>query len=190
MTPFELFDRWFQEAVQAGQPQPEAMALATAAADGTPSVRMVLFKSWSPAGVDFYTNLESRKGRELEANPRAAVTVHWSLTRHQVRAAGTVVRLSGRESAVYWATRSRESQAAATASAQSRPIASRQALVAAQREVLEAHRDLPIPLPADWGGYRLSPDWVEFWEGRPDRLHERRLFTRAGAGWREELLAP
>ena len=190
MDPFSLFATWFREAAAAGQPQPEAMALATAAADGSPSVRMVLLKGWSERGFEFFSNHESRKGAELAENPRAAITLYWSLTRHQVRAFGPVTRLSRDECSAYWSTRPRESQAAARASAQSRPIPSREALEAAQTAELEAYRDRAIPIPGHWGGYLLRPDWLEFWESRPDRLHDRRLFTRTGSGWTEELLAP
>ncbi len=166
------------------------MALATAGSDGMPSVRMVLLKGWSARGLEFFTNHESRKGLELAANARAAVTLHWPATRRQVRAAGPVSALSRRASLAYWVTRPRESQAAAAASPQSRPIASRAALERAQAQVLESNHGRPIPLPAFWGGYRLRPVWFEFWESRPNRLHDRRLFTRTAAGWKEELLAP
>jgi pyridoxamine 5'-phosphate oxidase len=190
MDPFQRVTEWYRDAEAAGQPQPDAMALATATADGRPSVRMVLLKGWGPRGFVFFTNRESRKGSELAANPRAALTVHWSTLGRAVRAAGRVSRASNAESLAYWVTRPAESQAAAWASPQSRPIASRASLEASQQAILERFDERPIPLPPFWGGYRLRPDWVEFWEHRPDRLHDRLLLTRRRGGWREELLGP
>jgi pyridoxamine 5'-phosphate oxidase len=190
MDPFQTVTDWYRAAEAAGQPQPEAMSLATATPDGRPSVRMVLLKSWDARGFVFFTNRESRKGSELAANPRAALTVYWGVLGRSVRAAGRVSRASRRESLAYWVTRPRESQAAAWASAQSRPIASRAELEARQRAILQRFGGRPIPLPPFWGGYRLRPDWVEFWEHRPDRLHDRLLLTRRRGGWREEILQP
>ena len=142
------------------------------------------------AGFVFFTNRESRKGSELAANPQAALTVYWGVLGRSVRAAGRVSRTSRRESLAYWVTRPRESQAAAWASAQSRPVASREELEERQRAILERFAERPLPLPPFWGGYRLRPDWVEFWEHRPDRLHDRLLLTRRRGGWREEILQP
>ncbi|HVC99997.1 MAG TPA: pyridoxamine 5'-phosphate oxidase [Candidatus Dormibacteraeota bacterium] len=190
MDPFQRVTEWYREAQAAGQSQPDAMALATAGADGRPSVRMVLLKSWDSRGFVFFTNRDSRKGSELAANPRAALTVYWGVTGRSVRAAGRVSRTARAESLAYWATRPRESQAAAWASPQSRPIAASTSLEAAQEAVLNRFPDRPIPLPPFWGGYRLRPDWVEFWEHRPDRLHDRLLLTRRRGGWREEVLGP
>jgi pyridoxamine 5'-phosphate oxidase len=181
---------WYQAAEAAGQPLPEAMALATATPDGRPSVRMVLLKGWDRRGFVFFSNRESRKGSELAANPQAALTVYWDVLGRSVRAAGRVSRTSRRESLAYWVTRPRESQAAAWASAQSRPVASREELEARQRAILERFADRPLQLPPFWGGYRLRPDWVEFWEHRPDRLHHRLLLTRRRGGWRDEILQP
>ena len=190
MDPFLRMSEWYAEAEEAGQPQPEAMALATATATGEPSVRMVLLKGWDVRGFVFFTNRESRKGMELAANPRAALTLHWSALGRQVRAAGSIARVSRPESVAYWITRPRESQAAAWASAQSRVIGSREELETRYRAILERFSERPLPLPHFWGGYRLRPDWVEFWEHRPNRLHERLLLTRRRGGWRSEILQP
>lgn len=190
MDPFAQLDGWYREAEAAGQPQPEAMALATASPDGMPSVRMVLLKGWDARGFTFFTNRESRKGAELAANPRAALTLHWSTLGRQVRAAGLVSWAARRESLAYWVTRPRESQAAAWASEQSWPIASREELERRYRAILDRFAGRPLPLPPFWGGYRLRPDWVEFWEHRPNRLHHRLLLTRRRGGWREEILQP
>ena len=190
MDPFERVSEWYRAAEAAGQPQPDAMSLATATPEGRPSNRMVLLKSWDERGFVFYTNRESRKGSELAANPQAALTLYWGVLGRSVRAAGRVSRTSRRESLSYWVSRPRESQAAAWASAQSRPIGFRAELEERQRAILERFAERPIPLPPFWGGYRLRPDWVEFWEHRPDRLHDRLLLTRRRGGWREELLQP
>jgi pyridoxamine 5'-phosphate oxidase len=190
MDPFQRVTEWYREAEAAGQPQPDAMALATASPDGRPSVRFVLLKSWDARGFVFYTNRGSRKGSELTANPRAALTVYWGVLGRAVRASGRVTRTSRRESLAYWVTRPRESQAAAWASPQSRPVESRASLEESQQAILDRFGDRPIPLPPFWGGYRLRPDWVEFWEHRADRLHDRLLLTRRRGGWREEVLGP
>jgi pyridoxamine 5'-phosphate oxidase len=190
MDPFQHLTDWYREAEDLGQPQPDAMALATSTPDGRPSVRMVLLKGWSPRGFVFFTNRESRKGVELAGNPRAALSLYWTAAGRSVRASGRVSRASRAESLAYWVTRPRESQAAAWASAQSRPIASREDLEARHRAILERFAEQPLPLPPFWGGYRLRPDWVEFWEHRANRLHERLLLTRRRSGWREEILQP
>jgi pyridoxamine 5'-phosphate oxidase len=190
MDPFARLTDWYRAAEEAGQSQPEAMALATSTPDGRPSVRMVLLKGWGPRGFVFFTNRESRKGSELAANPRAALTLYWGVLGRSVRAAGRVSRASRAESLAYWVTRPRESQAAAWASAQSRPVDSREALEERYQAILVRFGERPLPLPPFWGGYRLRPDWVEFWEHRPNRLHERLLLTRRRGGWREEILQP
>jgi pyridoxamine 5'-phosphate oxidase len=190
MDPFTRVTEWYRAAEAAGQPQPDAISLATATPEGRPSVRMVLLKSWDARGFVFYTNRESRKGSELAANPQAALTVYWGVLGRSVRAAGRVSRTSRRESLAYWVTRPRESQAAGWASAQSRPIASREELEARQEAILQRFAERPLPLPPFWGGYRLRPDWIEFWEHRPNRLHDRLLLTRRRGGWREEILQP
>jgi pyridoxamine 5'-phosphate oxidase len=188
--PLALFDRWFDEATVAGAPQPDAMTLATADATGAPSARMVLFKGVEDGAFLFYSNYESRKGRDLAANRRAAVVFYWSVTRHQVRVSGIVRRLSRADSAEYFHGRPRGAQLSALASRQSRVVRSREVLERAVLGLAAAHLD-EVPLPPDWGGYALRPRWLEFWENRDDRLHDRiRYSRRTGGGWRMERLAP
>lgn len=188
--PFDLFDAWFAEAKASEPNDAEAMALATAAADGAPSVRMVLLKGHGLAGFDFYTNLDSRKGEELAANPAAALLFHWKSLRRQVRIDGPVEPLPAAEADAYFATRGRDSQLGAWASDQSRPLASRAAFEQAFDEVSARFEGQDVPRPPRWGGFRLVPEQIEFWSDRPHRLHERRLFTRTESGWREGLLYP
>jgi pyridoxamine 5'-phosphate oxidase len=185
-----LFVRAFERASAGAPSDPTAAALATAGSDGRPSCRMVLVKVFDPAGFHFYTNYESRKARDLESNAFAALTWHWPWIEEQVRAEGRVERLSGEESDRYFATRPRASQLGAWASAQSRPLASRVALL---REVVRTgarYLGRPVPRPPHWGGYRLRPDALELWQGRPSRLHVRRRFERVEGGWVEERLYP
>jgi pyridoxamine 5'-phosphate oxidase len=188
--PLVLFRRWFRAAQRAGAPQPDAMTLATAGADCAPSARMVLFKGIEDGAFLFFSNYESRKGRDLAANKRAALVFYWSVTRHQVRISGTVRRVTRAASAVYFSSRPRGAQLSALASRQSRVVSSRAAL---ERAVADLDRRYPadVPLPADWGGYALRPAWIEFWENRADRLHDRIRYVRLrGGGWRAERLAP
>jgi pyridoxamine 5'-phosphate oxidase len=188
--PLTLFRRWFREAERAGAPQPEAMTLATAGADCEPSARMVLFKGLEAGSFLFYSNYESRKGADLAANSRAALVFYWSVTRHQVRVSGTVRRVGGAASLAYFRSRPRGAQLSALASRQSHVVASRAVL---ERAVADLNRRYPreVPLPGDWGGYALRPRWIEFWEGRADRLHDRLRYVRMrGGGWRTERLAP
>jgi pyridoxamine 5'-phosphate oxidase len=187
--PMALFEAWFREAEAAGAPQPEAVTLATADARGMPSARMVLLKGVDDGAFLFYTNYGSRKGRDLAANRKAAMVFYWSATRHQVRASGTVRRLTPAESAEYFHSRPRGAQLSALASRQSRVVRSREVL---ERKVLELAARYPdqVPLPRDWGGYALRPRWIEFWENREDRLHDRIRYVRRGVGWRIERLAP
>jgi len=187
--PFVLFRRWFRAASEAGAPQPDAMTLATSGAAG-PSARMVLFKGVEDGAFLFYSNYGSRKGRDLADDSRAALVFYWSAPRHQVRVSGTVRRLTRRESAEYFATRPRGAQLSALASRQSRVVRSRDVL---ERAVLELATRYPTdaPLPDDWGGYALRPRWIEFWESRDDRLHDRLRYVRVrGGAWRIERLAP
>ena len=189
--PLDRLREWYEEAVAAGLPEPEAMALATASRDGMPSVRIVLLKGIDERGLRFFTNYDSRKGRELDANPRAAVTMHWQPMRRAVRAEGSVERLSEEESDAYFASRGRGSRLGAWASRQGTPISSREALEAALADASERYPGDDVPRPEYWGGYRLVPDAIELWQGRPNRLHDREHFLREPDGsWRAERLSP
>ncbi|HEY0326178.1 MAG TPA: pyridoxamine 5'-phosphate oxidase [Allosphingosinicella sp.] len=188
--PFALFDEWLAEA-RAGEPNdPEAMALATADSEGRPSARMVLLKARDSRGFTFHTNLESRKGSEIAANPRAALLFHWKSLRRQVRIEGTVEQVSEDEGDAYFATRSRGSQLSAWASDQSRPLESRAEFEARYAEATASFEGRDVPRPPHWTGLRVVPERIEFWNDREFRMHERRLFTRDGSGWREGLLYP
>ncbi len=188
--PFQLFDEWFAEA-QASEPnEPEAMAVATTGADGQPSVRMVLLKARGPEGFTFYTHAQSAKGEDLNQNPKAALLFHWKSLCRQVRIEGTVERTSDAEADAYFATRSRDSQIGAWASDQSRPLDNRATFERRFEEAKRRFEGQDVPRPDGWGGYRVVPDRIEFWTAREHRLHERRLFTRAGDDWVEGLLYP
>jgi pyridoxamine 5'-phosphate oxidase len=188
--PLTLFRRWYREAQRAGAPQPEAMTLATSGPGGAPSARMVLFKGIETGSFLFFSNYESRKGRDLAANHHAALVFYWSVTRHQVRVSGTVRRVSRAASQAYFQSRPRGAQLSALASPQSRVVTSRAVLERAVAELDRRHPD-QVPLPAEWGGYALRPRWIEFWENRADRLHDRlRYVRRLGGRWRTERLAP
>ncbi len=190
--PVHQFERWFDEARNAGAFQPEAAALATATLDGAPSVRMVLVKQSGPEGFVFYSNYESRKGGELAANPRAALMFHWELLGRVVRVEGPVGRVSPEESAAYARSRARGSQLSALASPQSRPIPSREWLE--ERAGALAGRysaSVGVPVGDHWGGYRLTPKRFEFWQHRASRMHDRLVYTPdRGTGWKLERLAP
>ncbi len=189
VDPLTLFRRWYRQAEAAGHPQPDAMALATVGEEG-PSVRMVLFKGLRDGSFLFYTNYESRKGRDLAHDARAASVFYWFPTHHQVRVSGSVRRLSRQQSLVYFRSRPRGAQLSALASRQSRIVPSRDVLERAVEE-LAAKYPGDVPLPADWGGYALRPRWIEFWESREDRLHDRLRYVRVREGrWRIERLAP
>ena len=188
--PFRLFADWFAEARESEPNDPDAMALATATPDGRPSVRMVLLKGHGPHGFTFYTHLDSRKGAELAANPRAALLFHWKSLRRQVRIEGPVEPVPDQDADAYFATRSRDSQLGAWASWQSRPLDARPTFEKRYEELARRFDGADVPRPPRWSGYRLKPELFEFWTDRPHRLHERRLFTAEDAGWREGLLYP
>ncbi|HEU4523976.1 MAG TPA: pyridoxamine 5'-phosphate oxidase [Gemmatimonadales bacterium] len=188
--PFAEFARWFAEAQAAEAAEVNAMVLATATPDGRPSARMVLLKGFDHQGFVFFTDYRSRKARELEANPRAALGVHWSELERQVRIEGSVTRTSLEESEAYYRTRPTGSRLGAWVSHQSRVIASREELEAGLREVERRFTGTEVPLPPDWGGYRVSPECFEFWQGRESRLHDRIRYLREGERWRIERLSP
>lgn len=188
--PIALFDSWFAEARAIEPNDPEAMALATADADGRPSVRMVLLKGHDDRGFVFYTNLDSRKGSELSANPEASLLFHWKSLRRQVRISGPVEPVSAAEADAYFASRGRESRLGAWASDQSRPLPDR-ATFEERFEQMRARFDGgDVPRPPRWSGFRVIPRQIELWQDRAHRLHERRLFARDGDRWAENLLYP
>ena len=188
--PLALFDAWFAEA-QASEPNDaNAMALATATPGGRPSVRMVLLKGHGPDGFVFYTNAESRKGREIAENPQAALLFHWKSLRRQVRIEGPLRQVTAAEADAYFHSRPRDSQLGSAASDQSRPLDSRRAYLNRVEALAARHEAHEIPRPPHWTGFRLAPQAIEFWLDRPHRLHERRRFTRAGDAWASTLLYP
>jgi pyridoxamine 5'-phosphate oxidase len=188
--PHRLFEDWFALAREAEPNDANAMALATADAAGRPSVRMVLLKGHDERGFVFYTNQDSRKGGELEANPNAALLFHWKSLRRQVRVEGAVEPVVADEADAYFATRSRDSQLGAWASDQSRPLDRRETFESRYEEMRTRFEGQDVPRPPRWSGYRVVPERIEFWTDRAHRLHERRLFTRRDGGWIEGLLFP
>lgn len=188
--PVRQFAAWLEHARHAGVHEPEAMALATASADAAPSARMVLLRGFGPAGFDLYTNYESRKAGELDANPRAALVFHWDSVGRQIRIEGSVSRIGGAESDAYFAGRPRGSQIGAWASAQSTPLGSRAELEDRVAQLTERFDGRPVPRPPGWGGYRLRPAAYEFWQHGGDRLHDRFHYQPDGPGWRITRLSP
>ena len=189
--PFAQFQAWFDTALAAGLPEPNAMTLDTATPDGRPSARMVLIKGVDPRGFVFYTNYESRKGRELEANPWAALVFYWPELERQIRIEGRVERVAAEESDAYFASRPLGSRLGAWASPQSQVIPGRDVLEARLRDLEARFASGDVPRPPHWGGYRVVPEAVEFWQGRPSRLHDRLRYTRQADGrWAIERLAP
>ena len=188
--PLEQFRRWFEEARDLGLPEPNAMTLATVDASGRPAARTVLLKGIDRRGLTFFTNLESRKARELAANPKAALVFWWQPQARQVRFEGEIETVAAAEADAYFAGRPRGSQIGAWASAQSTAIADRAALEAAEREIAARFAETEVPRPPFWGGYRLVPSCVEFWQGRRNRLHDRLRYSRRADRWEIERLAP
>ncbi|MDA7937534.1 pyridoxamine 5'-phosphate oxidase [Pirellulales bacterium] len=190
--PFHQFTTWYDEAVAAGLPEPEAMTLSTATLEGRPSARIVLLRGYDERGFCFFSNYASQKGRELAANPHAAVTFHWVELERQVRIVGRVDKLSASESDAYFQSRPSQSRIGAWSSPQSEVIASRDTLEQLVKEYQEKYSDeSAIPRPEHWGGYRVIPERIEFWQGRPSRLHDRLRFSRIEQeAWTLERLAP
>jgi pyridoxamine 5'-phosphate oxidase len=188
--PLRQFASWFGEARVAGVREPQAAALATASADGVPSVRMVLVKAFDERGFVFYSDFTSGKGREIAANPRAALLFHWDPLGRQVRVEGPVEHTSAKESATYIRSRPRSSQLSALASPQSHTVDSREELERRVSDLKRRYADGELPIPSNWGGFRLAAETLEFWQQRHDRLHDRLRYRREGDGWLIERLAP
>ena len=188
--PVEQFRRWFDETLAAGLHEPNAMTVATATADGRPSARVVLLKGFDERGFVFYTNYDGRKGRELDENPRAALLFYWGELERQVRVEGAVSRVSEGESDAYYASRPRGSRLGAWASEQSRVVEGREVLEGRIGDLEAEYEGREVPRPPFWGGYRIGPEVVEFWQGRENRLHDRIVYRREGAGWEIRRLQP
>jgi pyridoxamine 5'-phosphate oxidase len=188
--PIVQFDEWFENAVEADLYEPNAMILATATNDGKPSARTVLLKGYDERGFVFYTNYEGRKAKEIEANPACALLFYWGELERQVRIEGRATRLSGQESDAYFASRPPGSRLGAWASEQSHPVEDRSILEERVRALQAEYEGREIPRPPFWGGYRIEPDTIEFWQGRENRLHDRIVYYRSGRGWKIVRLQP
>ena len=188
--PIQQFSLWFGEALKSELVDVNAMTLATASRDGVPAARIVLLKGFDEQGFVFFTNYESAKARDLSANPRACLLVFWAELERQVRITGRVIKTSAEESETYFQSRPFESQIGAWASAQSTTIADRGSLERRYAELVAKYAGGPVPLPPFWGGYRVAPEAIEFWQGRTSRLHDRLLYTRQIASWARTRLAP
>ena len=188
--PFELFAEWYEAAANSGLDEPTAVNLATADAAGRPSTRMVLLKGYDASGFIFYTNYDSRKCRDLEENPHAALICHWIVLQRQVRIEGTVERTNQEDAAAYFRSRPRGSQIGAWASTQSAPLDNYDHLVLKAKEWKQKFKGRDVPLPPFWGGYVVRPLRIEFWQGRANRLHDRLVYERDGSGWKITRLNP
>ena len=188
--PIQQFSLWFGEALKAELLDTNAMTLATASRDGVPAARIVLLKGFDEAGFVFFTNYESAKARDLEDNPRACLLMFWAVLERQVRITGRVARTSSEESETYFRSRPFESQIGAWASAQSQKVNERAVLEARYAELAAKYAGMPVPLPPFWGGYRVAPESIEFWQGRKSRLHDRLLYQRRDGQWERSRLAP
>ncbi len=188
--PIELFGEWFEQAKESGILLPESASLATANRDGAPSSRMVLLKSFAADGFVFYTNYGSRKAREMDENPRASLLLHWVILERQIRVEGSVERISAEASAAYFRTRARGSQIGAWVSRQSEELEDRAELKRRAEEIERRFKGQDVPFPPFWGGYRLIPESIEFWQGRLNRLHDRLLFTREDGSWSVRRVYP
>ena len=188
--PIQQFSLWFGEALKAELLDTNAMTLATASRDGVPAARIVLLKGFDEAGFVFFTNYESAKARDLEDNPRACLLMFWAVLERQVRITGRVARTSSEESETYFRSRPFESQIGAWASAQSQKVNERAVLESRYAELAAKYAGMPVPLPPFWGGYRVAPESIEFWQGRKSRLHDRLLYKRRDGQWERSRLAP
>lgn len=188
--PFSLFTRWFSRILKAGGPDPHAFALATSNRNGAPAVRMMLLKEWSEAGFVFATNQQSRKGRDIAATAKASMLFYWPALQRQVRIEGPIAPVSERASDEYFSERPRDAQLGAWASRQSRVIAGREVLASRLARAAKRFEGVAVERPEYWGGYRVAPQRIEFWQGRASRLHDRILYTKRGRGWSKARLSP